>query len=504
MSQDQTSARRKWQHATLIVTVVFVSYSYFYQGGGWNQNSRFDLVRAMLDEHTLRIDSYHQNTEDKAVFQGHYYSDKAPGIALMALPAVALSRPVLRVVGLDPHSPGGLLAQSYVATIAAVGLPSAFAAGCLFILAQKLGASSQASSFATLSMSFATPLWPWSSIFFAHAVVGAFLLFAFAAAIELRECSPGWPEFAWGLLLGLTAGWATVSEYPAAPASAMLALLALTLVWSRGEHSRWRIIFGVSAGALACVAVLMTYQYAAFGSPFAMGYTHYESGAFPWMARGFLGITFPRLDVLFKLLLGLHLGLFWLAPVTVAALFGLRTLWRQGDRRIAAAVLAIPLYYWLFNGAFSGWHGGWSYGPRYMGAGVALLCVALAPAWNYANRKWQRVMAALAVWGFALSLMAVATTAQPPQSYRIPLTELIVPSFVHGHLSINQVSMLTPAEASHTRAAFNLGELAGLHGLSSLIPLVLFWIVIAVLWALTTKGEQRGVESSADSATNHP
>lgn len=502
MSRVQTWSASNWSQAALVVLAVFVSYAYFYQAGGWNQNSRFDLVRAILDEHTLRIDSYQGNTEDKAIYQGHYYSEKAPGVVLLALPAVAASRPVLRALGVDPHSPRGFLAQSYLATLAAVCLPSALAAGCFLLVAQEMRASRNAAVFGALSMALATPIWPWSTLFFGHAVVGAFLLFAFASAVQLRQSAPGWPEVFWSLVVGLTAGWATVCEYPAAPASALVALLALALAWPRGLAGRWRVVAGLGTGALACVAVLMAYQYAAFGSVLSMGYTHYESGAFPWMRRGFLGLTIPRLDVLFKLLLGLRLGLFWLAPLTVAALFGIRYLWRKGDRLPAAAALAIPLYYWLFNGAFSGWHAGWTYGPRYMGAGIAILCLGLAPAWDHASRKWRRVLAGLGLWGFALSFMAVATTAQPPQSYRIPAAELIVPSFWHGQLSLNQVSMLNAAEAAQTRAAFNLGELLGLRGLASLIPLVLFWMCMLFIWVLTTKREASVLNLDVGSATN--
>ena len=46
--------------------VLFISYAYFYQAGGWNQNSRFALVRAILNEHTVRIDPYQRNTGDIA------------------------------------------------------------------------------------------------------------------------------------------------------------------------------------------------------------------------------------------------------------------------------------------------------------------------------------------------------------------------------------------------------------------------------------------------------
>ena len=65
--------------AILLGSVTFLSFLFFYEGGGWNQNSRFDLLRAIVERHTLQIDAYHENTQDKAHFRGHYYSDKAPG-----------------------------------------------------------------------------------------------------------------------------------------------------------------------------------------------------------------------------------------------------------------------------------------------------------------------------------------------------------------------------------------------------------------------------------------
>ena len=88
----------------LLFVLLFVSYAYFYQAGGWNQNSRFDLVRAITNEHTLNIDPFKLSTCDKAFFEGHYYSDKAPGLALTAVPLVAVVRPVMRAFGGDPES----------------------------------------------------------------------------------------------------------------------------------------------------------------------------------------------------------------------------------------------------------------------------------------------------------------------------------------------------------------------------------------------------------------
>src|SRR5271167_3558696 len=113
--------------ALLIAAVVLISYAYFYQGGGWNQNSRFDLVRAVIEQGTLRIDAYHENTSDKAFANGHYYSDKAPGLALLAVPIAEVTRPLLRAAGVDPASARGLVAMSSFVTVFAVALPMAMA-----------------------------------------------------------------------------------------------------------------------------------------------------------------------------------------------------------------------------------------------------------------------------------------------------------------------------------------------------------------------------------------
>src|SRR5229473_3183740 len=89
----------------LLAGGLLASYAYFYQAGGWNQNSRFDLVLALVQRGTVRIDAYSDNTGDKTVFDGHVYSDKAPGQALAAVPLVAVGTAFASLVGADPTRP---------------------------------------------------------------------------------------------------------------------------------------------------------------------------------------------------------------------------------------------------------------------------------------------------------------------------------------------------------------------------------------------------------------
>jgi hypothetical protein len=489
--RNESSIRNR---SLLIFGVTLFSYAYFYGGAGWNQNSRFDLVRAIVEQGTLRIDAYHENTGDKAFANGHYYSDKAPGLALLAVPIAGLTRPLLRVAGQDPSSPRGLLDLAYCLTVFTVALPMAAACACLFWIALQLGSSISASVFAALALGLATPMWAYSTLLWGHALAGACLVFAFACALRLHGNRSRGGDLFWGLALGLTAGWATVTEYPSAPASAMVAGLALALVWNSGPPRRWRVGGSIAAGASICIVVLMAYQYAAFGSVFHPSYSYYPAGAFYWMKHGYLGLTYPRIDVALKLLFSCRRGLLFSGPAVLAAPFGLRLLWKQPPTHAAAVTaVAIAAYYFLFHASFSSWPAGWSYGPRYMSPGIPFLCLGLAPLWDYARPVWRVIVGALAAAGVGLTLMAVSVGAQPPDEFHCPLRQFYCPSFWAGRFSLNLGTTLIPAEqgTNQVHGAFNLGELVGLHGLASLIPLWSIWALAAVLWLWINRAERR-------------
>src|SRR6202140_5763758 len=144
--------------AILLGAVIFFSFMYFYEGGGWNQNSRFDVLRAIVERHTLQIDAYHENTQDKAHFRGHYYSDKAPGLVFLAVPFALAARPALRMLGVDPESPGGEIGLSYAVCGGAVALPTALAGVCLFFLGMRFGGDTSVPALAKLVMCLGTPM----------------------------------------------------------------------------------------------------------------------------------------------------------------------------------------------------------------------------------------------------------------------------------------------------------------------------------------------------------
>jgi hypothetical protein len=274
-------------------------------------------------------------------------------------------------------------------------------------------------------------------------------------------------------------------------------LFALSQGWRRGTAARWRVMAGVSVGAGLCVIVLLGYLYAAFGT-FRPSYSYYDPNSFSFMQRqGYLGLTYPHPDRLLKILFGCARGLFFASPVLAAAPVGLWWLWKEKVYASAAlAAAAISAYYFLFNASFYWWKAGLSFGPRYAGASIPLLCVGLPVAWRRATPVWRRVLVILALCSVFLALMVVSTTSQLSMQDRCPLVHSVWPAFWSGHVAVNRESMLTVAEvgSSGEYGAFNLGELVGFHGLASLIPLFAAWGIAAGLW-----WRMRRVERPTDS-----
>ncbi|HEU4521617.1 MAG TPA: hypothetical protein VFT12_06420, partial [Thermoanaerobaculia bacterium] len=79
-----TPTRTDRRLAVGLFILTFLSYAYFFGGEGWNQNSHFDLTRAVVERGTLHIDGYAVNTGDISPGAGgHTYSNKAPGLSFL-------------------------------------------------------------------------------------------------------------------------------------------------------------------------------------------------------------------------------------------------------------------------------------------------------------------------------------------------------------------------------------------------------------------------------------
>ena len=476
-----------WRTGIVLGLALFGSYAYFYQAGGWNQNGRFALVRAILEQGTLRIDSYADCTGDRSLWQGHYYCDKAPGASLLALAPVAAARIVARARGVDPASARGIAWTSYVAGLATSALFTVVAALGVFWLSVHWGASRSAAIFAATAYGVATPAWSYATVFVGHAVTSGCLIAAFAASIALADNPRRRTPLAWAV--GLLGGLAVVTEFPAAPAVLVIVILAVASVYATDRRATLRVGVHIVASGAVMALILMAYHNAAFGSPFRLGYSSEDSLEGIAMQQGIFGVSGPSWHVLYEVLIGAYRGLLPLAPLLAVAPLGLVWLARGRQQwRPALAAATIGAYYLLLNVSYVYWEGGWFVGPRHLVPGIAFVALGLAPLWDVGRSAGRALLIAGWMWGAALGLIAVSTNPQPPSDIMRPVIEFMWPAFIDGDLSMNPQAFTDYAADSglmrhhpSAHAAWNLGELVGLHGLVSLLPLLALWCLAALL-----------------------
>ena len=429
------------------------------------------------------------------------------------MPVVMIGRAILAVGG-DPGVDRGSR-SSWLATVFTAGLFTALSAAVLFTISVELGATRGGALFGALTYGLATPIWPLATLFIGHAFSAACLVFAFAAATRIGNArlNPSRYEDSdlHALVVGIAAGWATVSEFTAAIPAAVLAVYAAVNAWPLGRARALRSIGVLAAGATICAVVLMAYQYACFGSPFHIAYSSEQAG-FEGMKSGVFGIHVPTFTALWQILFGRYRGLLPLAPVLMFAPLGLLAMVRwvrlKPDtthviRARAAWVAAIiAAYYILLNASYTYWEGGWSYGPRHLSPAIPFLCLGLAALWTIAPRPARTALAAFAAYGAALALAATATMAQPPDTFKRPVSELLLPAFRDGDLALN-TQRFTDSGANPLRAhvvpqaAWNLGMKAGLRGHASLVPLALVWLAAGAVFIDAGRGRRR-TSSRAD------
>lgn len=492
--------------AVAVFALALVSYAYFYQAGGWNQNVRFALVRALVEQHTARLDGYHGSTRDLSCQASrhrecaeptrpdpgrdeHYYCDKAPGAQLLAVPAYAAMH---LVAGSKDPSPDYLAVTSFLVTIWTVGLPAALAVWMLYWLLAALGLRPWARVATALAYGLGTLALPYATLYYGHQLAAALLLIGFGILVRARR-DPNAPPTAWRMVLcGLALGGAVSVEYPAALAAAAIGIYALAFV------RPWPRIGWLVAGALVPALATAAYHWIVFGGPATLPYDFSIQGN---RSQGwFMGLGVPDSKALGHLLFTGYRGLFFSAPWLLLAVPGAVRLWRHqhagyGCRAEVGVCAAVFALFVALNGSLVDWNGGWAFGARYLVPAIPFLSVLAAGVLlEPATRRWRAAWIAGGVAAaLSVSLMLVATAVKPevPDGYiaptrravkiERPFTEFLLPSFWRGEVAVNTQGIHQagaprrgPAFVGR-RWAFNLGEAIGLRGKASLIPLGLLW-----------------------------
>jgi len=286
----------------LLFLACFVAFAWFHQGGGWNQNSRFAEVRAIVEEGRFAIDDflvYKVDPDDStgrrfvrlplnhAEYQwqgevrrlawvdmeynlypvnehsptpaakdvpmieecssgdigyvpwtGQFHPNKPPGTTFLAVPAYWLIYHFEKWRGLNPDDWWTLTVNSWLTSVFSVGLVSAFGCVVFFRLAREMAGGK------SLPALLATLAFAFGTTFFPFGT----LLFDhnLTAIFLLMAFSCLWrvrgmerPSPGRVFLAGTCAGIAAITNYIAAGAGVMLALYAVLATLPTDGKLRW-------------------------------------------------------------------------------------------------------------------------------------------------------------------------------------------------------------------------------------------------------------------------
>ena len=347
-----------------------------------NELSRWALTVSVAEKQTFEVSDVlpllGPRFEDLSVSGSRIYTNKAPGPSLLAVPLHLL---VKTMVG--PASASTMRSTLTAMRLLCSSLPLVVLAFLLAWSARSLGATDEGIELMLAGALFATPLFPYSLLFFSHVLVATLLFGAWCATFLPHRRSVQWRGIACGALLGL----AVISEYPALFPAAVISIFGMV-------RHRSRFVAGLVLGALPFALLLAYYDAACFGGVLELSFRHEKLAQFQSVAA--LGL--PSLKIVFRYLFDPNKGLFLFAPIL---LLGCAS-WRQLRDRIeksawwcAVATIAVVI---LSMSGYPNWHGGWTVGPRYILAVVPFLLLPLA----------FRKIGVLEAAAFGISVVAVA------------------------------------------------------------------------------------------------
>lgn len=483
----------------MVFVFFFITFSFFFQGGGWNQNSRMCLVRSIIHDKTFAIDACKEDTEeiefantgDWSFYDGHYYSNKSPGLSLIAVPPFALAHYCLQYF--LPDDPARLvLFSAYFSTVCTTVLLSALLCLLIFhVCTYFFGMGITESLLVAFFYGCGTIAFSYSTTFYCHQPAAFCSFFSFLLLLHLRKNNNKKSYYA--LLAGFFAGTAVLME-----PSSIITLIALFVyvTWCK-ENRNYLHLF-----LLGCIPpgiVQGFYNLVCFGHPLASSYS-FANDVVMWKPDGSLfGIPSPMRFL--KLFFSPYRGLFISSPIFLMTLPGMFFFLKDRKWRVEALFCTVvALSFVVLIASFHAWHGGSAIGPRYLLPAFPFAGVSIA----FALKRYPKLVTTLGILSFIINLSVTAVGNEIPRSETNPLKEVILKHVLNGQVSINPFpfsnleNYRSAYPSIHDFAdvekwkpnfnSFNLGEIIFPNSLLSLLPLICFWGVWFFLWRrLVTK-----------------
>ncbi len=394
--------------------------STFYLDAWQNGNtvSRALPIITYFESGTFQFDKYHEKTCDKSHIKGHYYTDKAPLPTYVVLPFFGI---LVKTGLISPNAEGSLLSP-YIFMLG--GFLTASLPFSIIILMLFLAISKCKLSFSPVFLSmlpfYGSLIFVFAGTYFAHILSGILLL---ASYLNLKKDKV--------IIAGTYAGLSFLCEYNLA---VIFFIYGIQLI-IRKKSIKPAVYY--SLGILPSLLFILYYNYHFTGSPFEMLYKYHTFGE---LHKNY-GFSFPGFASVYGLSFSPYRGLFFYAPfVLFFAVMAFKPAIRNGIGFLLKNYLILPVViYYLFIASYFGWHGGWTYGPRFLIA-VAILLTYEGVKFLSA-RKFPKVLFwIISLFGTVCAFLAKATLVYSiPTETANPFPDLIIPHFLNGDFNPNNL-----------------------------------------------------------------
>ena len=446
--------------------LVFVVYTgvfpYIGAVNNPNENVRTYMTMALVEDRSFKIDRIverHGWTNDMArapdkktgVF--HLYSVKAPAVSYAGVVPYFVftklmprfGRPVPGLTSPPEERARWLADATWAMRLFSVQLPCFVFLVMFERILRRVSPDPVLRLAGVAAVGLGTNYLAYALMFASHALFAVAAFLSFAITLRAREVRPRERRAADAFWAGLCAGWATLLEYHALPVSALLALFALVTFYRPTRLVALALGGGLNAAAMAF------FQWRAFGDPLTPGHRMSENQQFAHLLnQGYFGIQTPNLNHAGSLLFSRSFGLFGTSPYLWLGLFAIPVVIFSGfgglrarrQRRLGNLVWIVTCAALVLTvSAAINWRGGWTVGPRYLGAVPPFLVYGALCAQERlarSSRSRRAVVRAVAVGAAAASAVQTGLVSllcnSIPESVGRPLPELAWPLLRAGFL----------------------------------------------------------------------
>jgi hypothetical protein len=377
----QSTGKGQLPIRTAVILFLFLNFLYLLTSTG--RVHTIDEISAVIQTESLTLHgttAVPQAVNSRVYYgkldrSGHPRSPYPPGQPLVTVPWYALGHYVVSKfpgVSADIHD----LIVSMTATWSNATF-AALAGMVVFLLASSLGLATREALAAAFLIALATPLFVYSAWLFSEPLTAVLWLGSALALFGMPvDTTIHWKR---AVIAGVLLGFSLHVR----PTNLLAAFVFIAAVILR---DRKRSMLAASAlTAIVGFAGLMYLlrNYSLYGNVLDFGYPHIAEAG-----RELNTFHTPLFVGLYGFLLSPGKSILLYCPPVILATFGLPRLWRR-DRGLALVCGLVPLVYLLFYATYTSWEGIYSYGPRYLVPGAALLCVSCV-AWFFNPPAWFR------------------------------------------------------------------------------------------------------------------